>query len=69
MKHKKQDLPTKEYTGNSVEQAIEEALTDLKLPKEKVKIQILTEGQKGLFGMHGAKKAKIKVSVLSCGNK
>jgi spoIIIJ-associated protein len=54
----------KEYEGNTVEDAIKKALDELKLPKEKIKIKILTEGQRGLFGMEGAKKAKIRVTVL-----
>ncbi|MFH1460133.1 MAG: Jag N-terminal domain-containing protein [Candidatus Omnitrophota bacterium] len=54
----------KEFEGNSIEDAIEKALKELSMPKEKIKIQVLTEGQKGLFGMQGAKKAKIKVSIL-----
>lgn len=54
-----------EYEGNTVEEAIKIALKELNLPKEKVRINILTEGQRGLFGMEGAKKAKIRVSILS----
>jgi len=53
----------KEYDGNTVEEAIDIALAELKLPKEKIKIHILTEGQRGLFGMEGAKKAKIRVTI------
>jgi len=53
----------KEYEGNTVEEAIEIALLELKLPKEKIKIHILTEGQRGLFGMEGVKKAKIRVTI------
>jgi len=55
---------TKEYEGNTAEEAIEKALADLNLPKESIKIQILSEGTRGLFGMQGAKMAKIRVSVL-----
>ncbi|MBI4845024.1 MAG: Jag N-terminal domain-containing protein [Candidatus Omnitrophica bacterium] len=54
----------KEYEGSTVEEAIEKALNDLKLSKDKVKIKILREGTRGLFGMEGAKKAKIQVTVL-----
>ncbi|MCP4649689.1 MAG: hypothetical protein GY853_06370 [PVC group bacterium] len=60
----KEAMRDREYVGNTVEEAIATALADLKLPKEKVKIQILTEGQRGLFGMKGAKQAKIRVTIL-----
>ncbi|MBU0633986.1 MAG: Jag N-terminal domain-containing protein [Candidatus Omnitrophica bacterium] len=53
----------KEFEGNTVEEAIEKAAQELNLPQEKIKIQILTEGQRGLFGMEGAKKAKIRVTI------
>ncbi|MBU1086859.1 MAG: Jag N-terminal domain-containing protein [Candidatus Omnitrophica bacterium] len=55
----------REYEANTVEEAIKLALADLGLPKKNIKIQILTEGHRGLFGMEGAKKAKIRVSILS----
>lgn len=55
----------KEYEANTVEEAIKLALLELRLPKERIKIQILTEGNRGLFGMEGAKKAKIRVTIMS----
>ena len=42
-----------EVEGNTLEDAIETALKKLKLPKEKVKVEILAEGEQGLFGMPG----------------
>ncbi|MFH2137701.1 MAG: Jag N-terminal domain-containing protein [Candidatus Omnitrophota bacterium] len=54
----------KEFKGKTIEEAIEKALAELSLPKEKIKISILTEGQRGLFGMKGAKQAKIRVTVI-----
>ena len=53
-----------EIEGVTVEEAIKKALGELKLPRNKVKIEVLAEGEKGLFGMSGAKPAKIRVSVL-----
>lgn len=53
-----------EAEGKTVEEAIEKALQELKLPRSRVKIESLTEEKKGLFGMPGAKPAKIRVSVL-----
>lgn len=53
-----------EVEGNTVEEAIKKALRELKLPRDKVKIEVLVEEKKGLFGMPGAKPAKIKVTVI-----
>jgi len=53
----------------TVEDAIKKALKVLKLPKEKVKIEILSEEEKGLFGMAGAKLAKIRATIISENNK
>ena len=49
--------------GSSVEDAIGVALKKLGVPRDKVDIKILCEETKGLFGMEGAKPAKIKVSL------
>ena len=53
-----------EIEASSVEEAIKKALEELKLPRKKVKIEVLAEGEKGLFGMSGAKPAKIRVSII-----
>ncbi len=53
-----------EVEGNTVEEAIEKALKELKLPRKSVKIQVLSEEKKGLFGMPGAKPAKVRVSAM-----
>jgi len=55
---------TIEVTGRSTQEAIDSALKKLGVPKDKVKIKILAEERKGLFGMEGAKQAKIKVTVI-----
>jgi len=54
-----------EVEGKTVEEAIEKALQELSLPRKSVKIQVLTEEKMGLFGMPGAKPAKVRVSVIS----
>jgi spoIIIJ-associated protein len=54
-----------EIEGITVEEAIEKALSTLKLKRNQVKIEILCEEEKGLFGMPGAKPAKVKVSLVS----
>ena len=55
---------TIEVEGKSVEEAIKKALKELKLPRDKVKIEVLSEEAKGLFGMPGAKPAKVRVSLV-----
>ena len=53
-----------EVEGKTVEEAIEKALKELKLPRNRVKIESLSEEKKGLFGMAGAKLAKVRVSAI-----
>ena len=53
-----------EIEGKTVEEAIKKALRELKLPRNKVKIEVQSEGEKGLFGMQGAKPAKIIVTII-----
>lgn len=53
-----------EVEGRTVEEAVEKALKELKLPRNRVKIESLSEEKKGLFGMAGAKPAKVRVSVI-----
>jgi spoIIIJ-associated protein len=52
-----------EVEGRTVEEAIKKALKELKLPRNKVKVEVLSEEQKGLFGMPGARPAKVRVSI------
>lgn len=52
-----------EVEGKTVEDAITKALTLLGVSREHVTIKVLCEEQKGLFGMEGAKPAKIKITL------
>ena len=52
-----------EIEGKTVEEAVKKALKELKLPRHRVKIEVLSEEEKGLFGMPGAKPAKIRVTI------
>lgn len=52
-----------EIEGGTVEEAVKKALEELQISRDKVKIEILSEEKKGLFGMPGAKPAKVKVSI------
>ena len=53
-----------EVEGKTVKEAVKKALQTLKLPRDKVKIEVVSEEEKGLFGMPGAKPAKVRISVL-----
>lgn len=53
-----------EVEGSTVEEAVKKALSELKISRDKVKIEVLSEEEKGLFGMAGAKPAKIKVTII-----
>lgn len=53
-----------EVEGNTVEETVKKALKELKISRDKVKIEVLSDEEKGLFGMPGAKPAKVKVSIL-----
>lgn len=53
-----------EVEGKTVEEAIRKALQTLKLPRNKVNIEVLSEEEKGLFGMPGAKPAKVRVTSV-----
>lgn len=52
-----------EVMGKNVDEAIENALNELKVGKDRVDIEIIDEGTKGLFNFLGAKPAKVKVTV------
>ncbi|HPJ96139.1 MAG TPA: RNA-binding cell elongation regulator Jag/EloR [Syntrophales bacterium] len=54
----------KEYEGKSIDEAIENACKALNVPREKLKIEILSEGSSGFFGL-GSKKARIKAVLLT----
>lgn len=56
--------PSIEVEGNTIEDAIKKALKELRLPRNKVKIEVVSEEKKGLFGMPGAKPAKVRVSLI-----
>ncbi len=50
--------------AKTVEEAVSEALKELKLNKDQVKIEILEEPSKGFLGLIGSKEATVKVSKL-----
>jgi len=52
-----------EIEARTTKEAIEQSLKTLKVKRDQVEIKILAEGEKGLFGMEGASKAKVRVTV------
>ena len=59
----KKTIKTIEVEGSDVEDAIKKAIKILGVSRENIKVKIVCEEEKGLFGMGGAKPAKIKVTL------
>jgi spoIIIJ-associated protein len=53
----------KEFEAKAVDQAVEKAAEALNIPKDKLKYNVISYGSSGIFGLVGAKKAKISVMV------
>ena len=56
-------MSTLEFEEKSVEDAIDLACQQLKLPREKLEIEIISKGSSGIFGIVGMRKAKIRVTT------
>ncbi len=52
-----------EKTAKTVQEAVSLALEELNLSEDKVDIEVLDEGNKGIFGIIGNKMAKVRVTV------
>ncbi|BAM48540.1 RNA-binding cell elongation regulator Jag/EloR [Amphibacillus xylanus] len=50
-------------SGQTVDDAVQSALEQLNARKDQVKVEIIDEGKKGMFGIFGAKRAIVKVSI------
>lgn len=53
-----------EIEGKSIDEAIENACREFNVPREKLKIEILSEGSGGFLGI-GSQKARIRAGLLS----
>jgi spoIIIJ-associated protein len=51
-----------EFQGSTVEEAIKKAMKELSVSRDEIDVKVVCEEKRGLFGMAGAKLAKIKVS-------
>ena len=52
-----------EAEGRTSQEAIKVALKKLGVARTQVKVEILTEEDKGLFGMNGARPARVRVTL------
>lgn len=50
-----------EFVGKNMDQALEKASNELKIPVEDLAYDVVSYGSSGIFGLVGAKKAKIRV--------
>jgi len=55
-------VESREFEGKTVDEAIEKACKELNLKREQLQIDVITSGSSGIFGIVGARKAKIRVS-------
>lgn len=51
-------------SGKTVEEAIRDGLEQLGVPESRVRIEVLEQPSKGLFGLIGSKDAKVSLEVL-----
>ncbi len=52
-----------EFEGKTVEEAIKKAIEKLNISRESFDVKIVCEEKRGLFGMGGAKPAKILITI------
>jgi spoIIIJ-associated protein len=51
-------------SGKTVEDAVQSGLRQLNLPVERVKVRVLEQAAKGLFGLIGSKEARVELEVI-----
>jgi len=56
-----------EKTGKTIQEAVDAALAELNTDESNVDIEILDEGNKGIFGLIGNKMARVKVTLHKSG--
>jgi len=52
-----------EIEGKTTQEAIKLALAKIGVSRDKVMVKILSEGERGLYGMSGSKPAKVRVTL------
>ena len=58
-------MKTLEIEEKTIDDAIEKACREFNVPREKLKIEIISEGSSGFLGLVGSKKACIKAGIMS----
>lgn len=53
-----------EVEGKTIDEAVDNAVTLLKTPKERLFIETISNGSQGFLGVIGSKKARIRASIL-----
>lgn len=56
-------MKTIEMMGKTTEEAIKNALTQLKVTEDKVNIEVIEEGSKGFLNIIGVKPARVKITL------
>jgi len=51
-------------TGKTVEEAVKSGLAQWNVPENRVKVQVLEQASKGLFGIFGTKEAKVQLELI-----
>lgn len=54
-----------EFVGNTTEEALQKAQAHFDLPLNRLEVEVVSAGSAGLFGILGAKKAKVRVRPLA----
>lgn len=55
-------MRTAEASGRTVEEAVAAAVEQLGVPRSQVKVEVLEEASRGLFGLIGARDARVRVT-------
>ncbi|PKN60837.1 MAG: hypothetical protein CVU53_00990 [Deltaproteobacteria bacterium HGW-Deltaproteobacteria-11] len=58
-------MQTLEIEGKSIDEAIEKACRDFGVSRDKLNIEIISDGSAGFLGLMGGRKARIKACLLS----
>ena len=56
---------SKEFLGKTLDAAIAEACTNYDVPREKLEIEIIEDAKTGIFGIVGARKARIRARLAT----
>jgi len=68
------DTPNRDYPksieveGHTVEEAIKRAIEIFNVSRDNIIVKVVSEEKKGLFGMKGARPAKIKATLKKSNN-